>query len=100
MISKHTETTKIFKALCDENRLLILDILKIGEKCACHLLEDLNITQSTLSHHLRILCDSGFVESRKDGKWIYYSIHSKGIHLGCEILAKYMNTLETIKKCE
>lgn len=73
------QTAVIFKALCDENRIRILQILRSGEKCACKLLEDMNITQPTLSHHMKILCDSGIVEGRKEGKWMYYSISRSGV---------------------
>lgn len=51
---------------------------RTGEKCACKLLDDLHITQSTLSHHMKILCDAGIVQGRKDGKWVYYSISPEG----------------------
>lgn len=68
----------VFKAFCDENRLAILDMLRSGEKCACKLLEEMNIAQSTLSHHMKILTDSGIVVSRKDGKWTHYSISEHG----------------------
>lgn len=46
----------IFKAFCDENRIRILEQLLTGEKCACVLLDNLHITQPTLSHHMKILC--------------------------------------------
>ena len=69
----------MFKALGDENRIHILKMLQSGEKCACKLLEELNITQPTLSHHMRILCDAGLVTGRKAGKWIHYSINESGI---------------------
>lgn len=72
------ERARIYKAFCDENRLRILELLQSGEKCACRLLEDLNIQQSTLSHHMRILCDAGIVKGRKDGKWMHYSIDPAG----------------------
>lgn len=68
----------IFKALGDENRIRILKMLKGGEKCACKLLDELNVTQPTLSHHMKILCDSGLVIGRKEGKWMHYSISPKG----------------------
>ncbi len=71
-------TAIVFKAFCDENRIKILQLLSGGEKCACKLLEEMNITQPTLSHHMKILCDSGIVESRKEGKWMYYSISEEG----------------------
>ena len=61
--------TIIFKALCDEKRLSILELLKGGEKCACVLMEELNIAQSALSYHMKILCESGIVTSRQEGKW-------------------------------
>lgn len=68
----------MFKALCDENRIKILKLLVTGEKCACKLLEEINITQPTLSHHMKILCDSGIVTGRKEGKWTHYSISESG----------------------
>ena len=71
---KHTDSARIFKAFCDENRLTILEMLQSGEKCACVLLEKLNITQPTLSHHMKILVDSGIVTARKESRWMYYSI--------------------------
>lgn len=78
MISQYNETIRVFKAFCDENRLSILSLLRTGEKCACDLLEDLRITQPTLSHHMKILCDAGIVQGRKEGKWVYYSIDQEG----------------------
>lgn len=69
----------IFKAFCDENRIRILRLLVTEERCACKLLEELNITQPTLSHHMKILCDSGIVTVRKEGKWMYYSISEEGV---------------------
>jgi len=78
IMDKHEKTAKIFKAFCDEQRLAILELLQDGEKCACELLEKLDITQSTLSHHMKILCDSGIVAGRKDGKWMHYSISESG----------------------
>lgn len=72
------ETAKIAKALADENRLRVLELLRDGEKCACILLEDLNVTQPTLSHHMKILCDAGIVKGRKEGKWVHYSLNREG----------------------
>ena len=63
------------KALADPNRLVILEQLKDGERCACRLLEQLKISQPTLSHHMRILCEAGLVCCRRDGKWIYYRLN-------------------------
>ena len=80
------KTAVIFKAFCDENRIKILQILKDGEKCACRLLEALNITQPTLSHHMKTLLDSGIVNGRKEGKWMYYSISEEGLKKAQEYL--------------
>lgn len=63
----------VFKALGDETRLKIIEILSCGELCACDILESFNITQPTLSYHMKILTDCGLVKSRKDGSWIRYS---------------------------
>ena len=70
----------IFKALGDENRVQILRLLQGGEKCACMLLKELDICQSTLSHHMKILCDAEIVTCRKDGKWMYYSLCCENVH--------------------
>jgi ArsR family transcriptional regulator len=78
MENRYSQATKIFKALSDEHRLVILEMLGDGEKCACVLLRELNIGQSTLSHHMKILCESGLVESRQEGKWTHYSLSAGG----------------------
>ena len=86
MENKYTLNSRVFKAFCDENRLMILEMLQTGEKCACHLLDQMNISQSTLSHHMKILCESGIAVSRKEGKWTYYSISSEGSEYAVELL--------------
>jgi len=86
----------LFKALGDTNRLLILDMLCRGERCACKILEKFRITQPTLSHHMKILCDCGIVNKRKDGKWMYYSINTKG----CEKTMKLLKDLTTVINTE
>ena len=87
----YREDAKKIKALADENRLAVLEKLQTGEKCACVLLEELNITQSTLSHHMKLLCDSGLVEYRKEGKWMHYSISAEGSRELQSILQKYIS---------
>ncbi|MDY4561426.1 MAG: metalloregulator ArsR/SmtB family transcription factor [Peptostreptococcus porci] len=74
----YKKNSKIFKAFADEKRLRIIDLLTSGEKCACVLLEDLDLTQSGLSYHMKILTDSGIVKSRQSGKWTYYKISEEG----------------------
>lgn len=93
----HAADAKVFKALCDGNRLQILELLRTGEKCACVLLEDLKISQSTLSYHMKILCDSGIVVGRAEGKWTHYSISAEGSRRAKELL----ELLTTVKpSCE
>ena len=53
MEKQFNQDAKVFKAFCDPNRLRILDILKSGEHCACKLLDILDVSQSTLSHHMK-----------------------------------------------
>lgn len=67
----------ICKALGDLNRLKIVELLSDGEKCACKLLEAFEITQPTLSHHVKVLVECGLVIARKDGKWSHYSLNSE-----------------------
>ncbi|MGI6664435.1 MAG: ArsR/SmtB family transcription factor [Christensenellaceae bacterium] len=74
----YQEYAKIFKAFADEKRLSILKMLHHEELCACKIQEHLQIGQSTLSHHMKILCDAGVVRGRREGKWIHYSIHLSG----------------------
>ena len=80
------QTAMVFKAFCDENRVRILNLLRGGEKCACKLLEELSISQPTLSHHMKILCDSGIVLGRKEGKWMHYRISPEGVQIAKEYL--------------
>ena len=84
------ENASIFKALCDSNRLLIIDLLQSGEKCACVLMENVDIAQSSLSYHMKILCESKIVTCRQEGKWTYYKISQEGIE-------KAINVLKSIK---
>lgn len=93
------KTAEMFKALCDENRIRILKLLQNGEKCACVLLDDLHITQPTLSHHMKILCDSGIVVSRKEGKWMHYSISPEGSENAVSMLRKLTATNELGASC-
>jgi ArsR family transcriptional regulator len=79
MEQKYIENVGLFKALSDTNRIMIVDMLSCGELCACKILEKFEITQPTLSHHMKILCDCGLVNARKDGKWTYYSLDEKAV---------------------
>lgn len=71
---------KNFKALSDETKLRILKILQArDELCVCEIMQALNISQSRASRNLGILKDAGFVNDRREGLWIYYSINNKKV---------------------
>jgi ArsR family transcriptional regulator len=65
---------KALKALSDETRLRILNLLLERECCVCEIMQALDISQSRASRNLGILQDAGFLKSRRDGLWIVYSI--------------------------
>ncbi len=88
----YRDDARKFKALADENRLAILMSLQQKEKCACYLLEELNISQSTRSHHRKLLCDSGLVDYRKEGKWMHYSLSEEGVNAFREMIDGYIRT--------
>ena len=92
----HQEHAKIFKALCDAKRLAILEQLRSGEKCACKLQEPLDLTHSGLSYHMKILCVSGFVVSRQEGKWTHYRLSTSGRDYAVELL-KQLTTPDTVR---
>lgn len=92
MGTAYQDHARVFKALCDEKRLMILEMLRSGEKCACVLLERMDIGQSTLSYHMKILCESGIVDSRQEGKWTYYRISETGAAHAAQLL-KLLTTL-------
>lgn len=89
-MSDERKLPTVFKAFCDENRIEILKQLLTGEKCACVLLDNLHISQPTLSHHMKILCDSGIVVMRKEQKWAHYSISEEGVAYAVEYLQSLM----------
>ena len=80
------EYMRVFRAFTDKNRVRVLEILCKGEQCACVLLDDLQISQPTLSHHMKILCDSGIVTSRRVGHWNYYAINAEGCTYASNLL--------------
>lgn len=86
MDNERQKNAKVFKALCDPNRLAILELLRSGEKCACVLLDRLELKQSGLSYHMKILCESGIVASRQEGKWTHYRLSGEGRDHAVELL--------------
>ncbi len=66
--------SKIFKALANNTRLKIINLLMFHEMCVCEVMYALDLTQPTASHHLGILESAGLVRHRKEGKWAFYSL--------------------------
>lgn len=95
-MEKNEKHAVVFKAFCDEKRLAVLELLQSGEKCACELLAEMDISQSTLSHHMKILCESGIVTGRRDGKWMYYSISKTGAEVA-KLLIDELTTVSLAK---
>ena len=87
------QISSICKALGDSNRLAIINRLESGELCACRLLEAFQITQPTLSHHMKILGGAGLVSSRKEGKWTYYSVNR-------DMLRDFRSSLPSVKSVD
>ncbi|MDF2866412.1 MAG: transcriptional regulator, ArsR family [Clostridia bacterium] len=79
MDKKYEENAKLFKVLSDENRIRIIEMISCDEICACNILEKLDITQPTLSHHMKVLEEVNLVSSRKDGTWTYYKLNRNKI---------------------
>ena len=94
MTIKNEEIAIIFKALSDPRRIQILKLLQNGEHCACDLIEKTSMPQSTLSYHMKVLCQSAIVKAREEGKWTYYRLCPTGGKRAMTILQK----LTTLKK--
>lgn len=84
----------VFKAFSDESRVKILGLLKDGEMCGNAILSEMQIGQSTLSHHMKLLVESGIVSARKDGKWTYYSINKEGGEVAKSMIDEMMDAKE------
>jgi ArsR family transcriptional regulator, arsenate/arsenite/antimonite-responsive transcriptional repressor len=69
------EFTKLFKALSDETRLRMLNILVQRECCVCEVMQVLNISQSRASRNLNILENAGFLKSHHEGVWVHYALN-------------------------
>ena len=96
-MTTHYANSKVFMACSDITRLRILELLRKGEKSATELQEKIEAGQSTLSHHMKILVDSGIVAARKAGKWTYYSICEKGARYAQSLL-RYLTAKENAEK--
>lgn len=105
--------TALFKALSDRNRLrIVAALLKHDELCACQLTELIQVTGATASRHMGVLISSGLVDSRKEGRWVYYRIRREQADGGVLVswiksqlsrdpdIALDAKTLDEITSCE
>lgn len=100
MEKNYSKYALFMKALSDETRVKIFDMLSQGELCACHILEEFKITQPTLSYHMKILSESGLVDSRRDGVWMRYSLNKENLkiikeffdHIGANMASQRLDT--------
>lgn len=97
-MTTYESDAEVFKAFCNEYRLQIMELLRSGEKCACKLQERVDISQSNLSHHMKILCKSGIVTARQEGKWMFYSISPEGSERAKELLER-LTTITEMEIC-
>lgn len=69
-----SRATQLFHALSDETRVAVVEMLHDGERCVCDLQDALDVAQSRLSFHLKVLKDAGLVTDRKEGRWVHYAL--------------------------
>ncbi|MDD4839852.1 MAG: metalloregulator ArsR/SmtB family transcription factor [Clostridia bacterium] len=93
----HSDYALCFKALSDETRLKIVEMLKGGTMCACRILEQFEITQPTLSYHMKMLVDSGLVAVEKIGIWNHYSTNNSLLIELADLLMKNEEKNENCK---
>ena len=96
------EYATYFKALSDPKRVKIISMLYDKELCACKILEEFDMSQSTLSHHMKILCETGLLKARSEGKWTHYSLDCDTLEIMSDYISKLLcsecNTNTTERK--
>ena len=90
------ELIAIARALCDPTRIRVIAALRNGELCVCELVDALAISQSSLSSHLQICREVGVVTTRKESRWIYYSLSTRYAPL----IESIFSELQTLGKDE
>ncbi|HRP07133.1 MAG TPA: metalloregulator ArsR/SmtB family transcription factor [Gemmatimonadales bacterium] len=83
-------------ALSDETRVAVLELLRFGERCVCDLQADLDVAQSRLSFHLRVLRDAGLVVDRREGRWAYYALTPAAIEELHDLVVKLRPRLRSL----
>lgn len=75
------QTLQLLRALGEPIRLQVVQVLQHGERCVCDLTGDLDLAQSKLSFHLKVLKEAGLIHSRQEGRWIYYRLEPSALLL-------------------
>jgi ArsR family transcriptional regulator, arsenate/arsenite/antimonite-responsive transcriptional repressor len=86
----HDRAVVLFHALSDATRLAALDMLREGERCVCELQDELDVAQSRLSFHLKVLKDAGLVQDRREGRWSYYTIVADALEEANELVRQFL----------
>jgi ArsR family transcriptional regulator len=90
------KTTRVLKALADENRIRILYLLKEkNDLCVCEIREIIGLSQPTVSSHLKVLENNELVTFNKDGKWVNYSPNSNLDDKIKQIINNVLSIIET-----
>jgi ArsR family transcriptional regulator len=91
-----------FHALSDSIRLQVIELLQNQELCVCDLCEQLNLKQSKLSFHLKILKEANLVFARQEGRWIYYRLNPEQFKLVEDYLKEYSHNTQSLllRKCD
>ena len=97
---KREDYDGVFKALGDEHRLRILRLLAKKELSAGEILESMDIVQSTLSHHMKVLTDNGVVTATRSGKWTIYSVNRPVLQDAAERLEAFLSEAEHAEKSD
>lgn len=93
------DSVKMFKALGDETRMRMLNLMRHGELCVCDIMEVLQLPQSTISRHLAHLRNTGWVSARRRGKWIYYRLKvESGTERICSDVIIYLSSLPLLQE--
>lgn len=99
MLSHMERTAEILKALSDPTRLRIMSLLRHGELCVCDLMESMQIPQSTISRHLAVLKNAGWVSGQRSGKWMHYRLLESMPPLQTRIVAVLTQELPLLDTC-
>ena len=84
------QTVDFLKVISEENRLLILCLLKKGEMCVCEIWQHLNLPQNLVSHHLKVLKGFGLIKSRRESTKIIYSLNRKNTKKFISLLSHFI----------